>query len=112
MTEKYPVPSYAANIWIAGDKLWLGFPSPEPGVRGHSVPLPCNEKGMAVAVSILREREHTPRTNWLGTKGAPTRWDIEHDKKYNALLNAMNESKKTTEAEKAAAQAFLEELGL
>lgn len=110
----YPIPHYAAHIWVAGDTLWLGFPGTAEGVREHSVPFPITDKSIALVVETLRARERN--RNWLGTKGAPTRYDVkkelQHDKKYNTLLRALRENKNKKEAEKAEAEAFLEELGL
>ena len=110
----YPIPSYAAYIWVAGDKLWLGFPGTDESVRPHSVPFPATEPGFAVALKILRERRIGERM--IGTKGAPCKHQVERelaqDRRYNEMLKAMKEAKATSAAEKADAEAFLEELGL
>ena len=110
----YPIPSYAAYIWVAGDKLWLGFPGTDESVRPHSVPFPANEVGMALAVDVLKARRTGDRM--IGTKGAPCKHQVERelaqDRRYNDLLKAMAEAKATSAAEKADAEAFLEELGL
>jgi hypothetical protein len=114
MTDKYPIPSYAAHIWIAGDKIWLGFPSPEAGVSKHSISVPNNEIGLGVALKILRARDVEDK-HWLSTRGAPTRHQVERDlvrdKRYNELLRALEASKKVSAAERAKAEEFLKELG-
>jgi hypothetical protein len=107
----YPLPSYAAHIWIANGQLCLGFPSPKEGAREHMVTLPLSDKGLAVAIDILREREKD-RFNTLGTAGAPCRRQVEdelkRDQKYNEILRAMSVSK----SERDEAAKWLEELGL
>jgi type IV secretory pathway VirB9-like protein len=109
----YPLPSYAAHIWTIGDKIVLRFPSPLDA-PAHTVQFPNNEKGMALALSILKEREHS--NNLLGSKGAPSEYQVErelaNDKKYNEWIKQMQESSAERQKEKAEAEAFLAELGL
>ena len=110
----YPIPSYAAHIWLAGDTLWLGFPPLTEGGSSHSVPYPANERGITLIIETLRERRKGERS--LGSHGSPTKYQTERalvdDRKYNILLRALRESKAATEKEKQDATAFLEELGL
>lgn len=109
----YPVPSYAAQIWVAGDQLWLAFPSLVNG-HGHSVPFPANEIGLSLALETLKERSKGAIS--LGLRGSPTRHEIERrvreDSRYNTILREMSENKRASEAERAEASKFLEELGL
>jgi hypothetical protein len=91
----YPVPSYAANIWIAGDKIMLGFPSTVGG-RSHSVALPMTDKGLAVALDILKERS-TSTIMSIGTRAAPTKWNIENDARYNAFIRVKREQEQNVE---------------
>jgi len=107
----YPVPSYAANIWIVGDKLWIGFPSQVEGARAHNVAFPITVKGLEAAITILKHRNDSePRE--IGTKGAPTGVEIEKalasDKAYNEFLQRM----KTEQVDNAELTKDLEELGL
>ena len=92
----YPVPTYAANIWVVGDELWLGFPPLVEGGHGHSVPFPCNERGLALALAAIRER--SAGSLHIGLRGSPTRYqveqDLKNDAKYNEVLRAMQEAKK------------------
>ena len=115
MTQ-YPLPSYAAHIWIAGDKIWLGFPGEKDGVREHSVPFPATDKGFSLILATIKARQEAPCANWLGTRGAPCRHEIErqlaNDKRYNAFIKATAEAKVVSAADAAENAKFLEELGL
>jgi hypothetical protein len=113
MPEPYPLPSHAASFWIAGDDLWIAFPGQGPEERGHSIRLPASAGGLATAISIMRARSkaHTTDELKLGNR-TPTRYDLETDKKMTAWLAALDEGKVATAAERQAAQAELEELGL
>lgn len=111
MLEIYPIPHYAVSLWVAGDDLWLAFPGQGPEGQGHSVRLPASAGGFATAVSILRERAQA-RDLKLGNAGTPTQYELEHDRKYGAILKAMGEAKQTSAAEREAARKELEELGL
>ena len=110
----YPIPSYAAYIWAAGDRIWLGFPAMSDGTPPHSVPYPATERGLTLAVEALKARRVGDRT--IGNHGAPTRHSIEvaasNDKKYKELLKALAMNDEREKEEKAKAERFLEELGL
>jgi len=65
--------SYAAQIWTAGDFVYLNFPSPERGARSHTISLPSTQHGWAAINSILRERERMDlATQHISTKAALT----------------------------------------
>lgn len=99
----YPVPGYAAQIWVTGDTLWLSFPSLVGG-QGHSVSLPANEIGFKHALIILRERNKGSLN--IGLKGAPTKWDVEqqlkNDRRYNEILRALHTPKRSDDPLEAA----------
>ena len=110
----YPIPDYAAYIWVAGDKVWIGFPPLGDLVQAHSVPFPATDKGLALLIRTLKERNQGLRH--LGTNGSPTRYAVErelvNDRKYNGILKAMHAAKEKQAEEDAAATEFLKDLGL
>lgn len=110
----YPIPSYAASIWITGDHLWLGFPPISEGEQGHSVPYPLTNRGLLLAIETLKHRRRGERM--LGEAGSPSRYQVErelyHDPKYNIILAALARGKEASAAEAQEAGKFLEELGL
>lgn len=112
MTD-YPIPGYAAHIWIAGDQIKLCLPSPLDA-PSHTISVPNNEKGLALALQILREREHDFGT--IGRASAPTQYMTErqlaNDRKYNEILRIMRENSEERRKEMEEAEAFLSELGL
>lgn len=74
----YPIPSYAATVWLAGDKLAVSFP-PLPGLdKSHTIQVPCTEEGIKALATVLRDREHGFDTAQakLGTKGSPTQYNL------------------------------------
>jgi len=80
----YPLPAYAANIWLAGDKLMLGFPETRNS-PGHAVALPATERGLQVALQLLHERMVLPAESKIGTRAEPTQaWIEEEVKKLKA----------------------------
>lgn len=105
----YPVPSYAANIWVTGNTLWLSFPPTVAEGHSHSVPFPCTEKGLSLAISVLHEREKGCLK--ISNKSAPTRYQVEralaNDRRYNEILRALNAPKVDPEVE-----ALMKEIGL
>ena len=105
----YPLPSYAASIWIAGDQIQCGF-------DGHTVAFPNTEVGLTLLLAVLRERGRAGVSNVIGTPSSPTQYGVEralvNDRRYNELLRAMNAAKATSDAERAESIAWLKELGL
>jgi hypothetical protein len=103
----YPLPSYAANIWIKGDQIWLGF-------DGHSVWFPANAKGMELMLATLRERSKSQLC--IGQNGQPTQYQVERtlqrDKRWNEMLRIMRSSIEHTEKDRQESIEFLKELGL
>lgn len=131
----YPVPSAAAYIWIANGALHLGLPGTlNDGVesRPHTVVIPLDKiepvlntfgtapvpqnRGLAVMISILKQRMMAAQPNWLGSKGAPPRATVqaavESDEKYAKWLESMGAQRVEKKAEKEAAKDFLAGLGL
>lgn len=115
MPEPFPLPSYAASFWVAGDDLWIAFPGQGPQERSHSIRLPASAAGMAAAIKIMRDRSQAARLE-LSNRGTPTQYEVERalasDANYAYILGAMASAKAVTEADRAAARAELEELGL
>jgi len=107
----YPLPSYAASIWIAGDDLMIAFPGQGPESKGHTIKLPSSETGLKTALKIMRARSHAEDLR-LANKGTPSQWEAEQDMKYASWLKAMKKTKAADAEEKAEAEAFLAELGL
>ena len=80
MPEAYPIPHYALSVWQSGNKLIIAIPGVGREAKGHTITLPATESGVAVLLSILRERkregyERTRQT--IGTRGSPTQYDLE-----------------------------------
>lgn len=104
----YPLPSYAASIWIAGDQVHAAF-------DGHTVAFSNTVMGLKLLLGVLRERQHST-INCIGMESSPTRYQVEralvNDQRYNFLLREMNKAKVASEAEKAESIAWLKELGL
>jgi len=100
------LPERAAHIWTVGDEIFLNLP-PAKGRRGHTVRLPNNDKGLGVAITILRDREHQAQRT-VSTKGAPTQYQI-----WAALRKKQKEdaaAKLAAAAEKRAAKQSAEVL--
>lgn len=114
MPESYPIPSYAVNLWVAGDDLWIAFPGQGPEGKGHSIRLPASAAGMQTVVNILRQRSKAKSETelMLGHPGTPTQYELEQDRKYGAILAAMKADDAEKQREQARACAELEELGL
>lgn len=89
--ERYPLPSHAAAIWLAGDTLMLSFEGTGEA-RGHTIALPlakCSieqsawgqplsrQLGWATLLSILRERSRAAYRPSIATKAAPSAYQIE-----------------------------------
>lgn len=110
----YPLPSYAAHIWITGDEINLAFPSPLDA-RSHTVKFPATNRGLTLALHLLRQRERDGVTNTIAKAGAPTQYQVEEIYKtisYNEKLASLNSKRAVSAEEKAEAEAFLQEIGL
>lgn len=108
---KYPVPSYAVNLWIAGDNLMVAFPGQGPAQQGHTLKFPASPAGLKTLISILNDRQHADDLR-LANRGTPCQTNVESDEKYKAWLKAMGAGKAKDAAELAEAEALLAELGL
>lgn len=98
----YPVPSFAAYIWLAGDKLCLGLPPADGRSRGHTVVIPLaklnitrgqteweqengavdltrsvSTVGFATLLQLLHQRERDGRIAPIGARGEPTQYQLE-----------------------------------
>lgn len=121
----YPPPSYAAQIWLAGDHIALALPEAgtvtipleniEPHRNDFGQVTPSN-RGLAVLLDILRQRMQSRERPTIGVSAAPVRYDVEQalasDAKYTSWLEAMNGTKQANAAAKAEAVEMLKELGL
>lgn len=97
----YPLPSYAASVWLAGAVLRVEL-------GGHTIALPASQAGLSALLSILRDRQRNTQSR-LCEPGAPTGIDAQ------ALAVALargDTTKGRTDAERREAQTFLTELGL
>jgi len=105
----YPLPSYAASVWVVGDQVHAGF-------DGHTVAFPNTETGLTLLLAVLRERARDNAFNKIGTKSSPTKYAVEralvNDKRYNELLRAMHAAKAVSDTERQESIAWLKELGL
>jgi len=118
MTDRYPIPGYACNIWVAGDNLMVAFPGTVTE-QGHTITLPISEGGLKTALTILQDRAKA-RSLLLGNSGTPTQWDAERlaamakalSRSREEKLEALAERKAEKAAKVAEADAFLKELGL
>lgn len=72
-------PSSAASIWIVDQTLHVEFPSTRTE-KTHTIAIPVDETGLALAIQIFRARN---AQSTVGTKGAPTKYQTE-----KALLKA------------------------
>lgn len=94
MTEPYPLPAYAASIWLTADALMISFPATGPDGQGSTIALSLDKCGIAQSDS-----------------GAP----LPSQRGWQALLatlwlRAENGADKARDRE--AAEAGLRELGL
>lgn len=94
-----PSPHYAAQIWLADETLWLGFP-PAPGhSRGHCAHFPATATGMQLLLLTLREREKaraSAQALKIATPAAP------HQAVLDAMLAAMENRPINTSASRYA----------
>lgn len=124
MTDRYPPPSYALSIWLAGDTVMLAIPEAGtipiplkrlmPQVNQFNAVVPGN-RGLAVLLDLLRSRMAN-REPTIGERAAPVRYDVEQalasDTKYVEWQKAMAGIKALSAAEKAEASELLRELGI
>lgn len=114
MTDKYPLPSYAVHAWVAGDDLFIAFPSSRTE-KGHTIKLPASAGGLHAAVTIMKARG-SESSHLLGERGTPTQYEMEtalsSDQRYAAWLKAMAASSVEKVKERIEATEFLKELGL
>ena len=96
---RYPPPSHAATIWLAGDRIAVAFDTGaqgDPAVRGHTVFLTLDrcsiehsewgeplarQRGWAALLAMLKAREAAGRAErpalQIGHDAAPTLYAIE-----------------------------------
>lgn len=124
MTDRYPPPSYAITLWLAGDAIMLAIPEAgtipiplerlEPQVNDFGAVVPGN-RGLAVLLDLLRSRMAS-RAPTIGQPAAPVRYDVEqalaNDEKYKVWLAALTEDKAAKAEAKAEAERVLSEIGL
>jgi hypothetical protein len=115
MSDPYPLPSYAAHIWARGQELVLQFPPLAQGEQSSTITFPMTERGISCLLRIMQERGRVEDLR-LGFKGTPCKRTIEdaiHSQdKYKAWIVALSSATALSSAEKAAAMADLEALGL
>lgn len=108
MNRDYPIPSYAAYIWIVGSNIHVCFP-PSVGSKSHTVIFPANDKGLKLFLKIMQERRGNLT---IGHAGEPTKYQVERmlvgDPKYNKWLDHMH----ITDEIQAKLEKLLEEEGL
>ena len=119
MPDKYPLPSYAVSVWVAGDSLFIAFPG-TVSEQGHTIKLPASAGGLQAAVNIMKDRASAESLR-IGNRGTPTQWDTDKTlAHWGKLMKAGADAKlakheaKMAEArrEKEEAAEFLKELGL
>lgn len=124
MTDRYPPPSYAISVWLAGGAIMLAIPEAgtipipldrlQPQVNDFGAVIPGN-RGLAVLLDLLRSRMAS-RAPTVGQSAAPVRYDVEqalaNDEKYKVWLAALTEDKAAKAEAKAEAERVLSEIGL
>ncbi len=98
----YPLPSYACQIWLAGNTIHLALPSGPDG-KSHVVRIPlakcsieqsewgqplARQLGWVVLQDILKQRQVQREAPKIGQRSAPVQYDID------AMLHAMPTVKK------------------
>lgn len=73
----YPVPHYAAHIWVVGNQIKVGLPPIEGHQQSHTVSVPWTEKGLGIVLRLLRDRESQRLPQAVATPASPTQWDID-----------------------------------
>lgn len=97
----YPLPSYAIQVWLAGDTIHLALPSGPVG-KSHIVRIPlakcsietsewgqplARQLGWVVLQDILKQRQQQREAPRIGQRSAPVQYDIE------AMLRAVSSKK-------------------
>jgi hypothetical protein len=108
---KYPIPSYAVSLWVAGDALHVAFPG-TLSEQGHTITLPASAAGMTTAIKIMANRQHAKDLRLRASPATPTQYDVENDARYKAWIKAMDDGRKAAVMDAKEAEKFLEELGL
>src|SRR5258708_23378695 len=68
MAEIYPVPKYAAYIWLTGNVLHIGLPPGEEAERGHTVAISLDKCALArPAGEWERENGMVDLARYVGT---------------------------------------------
>jgi hypothetical protein len=90
--DTYPVPAFAAYVWLAGDRLMVGLPPGAGHERGHTVALPlakCEVErsimgavparvaGWATLLDLLKQRERAGRIAPIGERSEPTQYQLD-----------------------------------
>lgn len=73
----YPVPHYAAHIWVVGNQIKVGLPPIEGHQQSHTISVPWTEKGLGIVLRMLRDRESQRRPQTVATQAALTQYQIE-----------------------------------
>lgn len=99
----YPLPSYAATIWLAGENICIALPS-GASQKSHTIRIPvakcsietsewgeplARQRGWMVLLDILKQRQQL-REAPIGTRAAPVQYDIEE------MLRAIQPKRYTT----------------
>lgn len=66
-------PSYAPSIWSDPDHIYPEIPSPR-GAPSHTVHMPNTDAGLRIALQIINAKG-----GLLGTRGAPTKYQVEKE---------------------------------
>jgi hypothetical protein len=105
----YPLPSFAAYVWLEGHELVLGLPPRAEHERGHQVRIPlekcsveCSSWGSPLArqlgwkalLDILRERARAGQRDrfHVGTRADPTQQMLEAVMRSNAPVKRHDEA--------------------
>lgn len=109
--SQYPIPDYAATLWLAGDEINIAFPSPLDA-GSHVVRFPASERGLTLLLRILREREKVESVQDLtiGNKAAPTQYMTEA--RYREIVKAIERDKAAKEAADAELDSIFDDIGL
>ena len=72
-----PPPNYAATIWLSESAegtpvINMGLPPSEGYTVGNTVSLPATERGLAMGLRLLFDRQQAVRPAKLNTQGVPS----------------------------------------